>query len=244
MKATAGTFSPTCPIFRRPTLIHYDRHLRYDYDTGYPDHLPPNKEKFGSAEEYTDFLKAARRMGHLTMPYSNSTFWGENPRGETFLREGDVGLRRDRSGKISLEAYGHSDNPKTGYTASLWHPVTQKANRYTIHQFTKEFPADILFQDQFGARALVYDFNKAVPAPNAYFASFIAQTAEDSKSIPLATEGGFAHLLDYEVMLVRPGRSALCRPTAAVPPTQTTVSFIRRKAGPSFRWCNIWRTTR
>ena len=187
--------------FPTPTLIHYDRHLRYDYDTGYPDHLPTNPARFSTSEEYLEFLKNAKRMGHLTMPYSNSTFWGENPRGETFLREGDVGLRRDRDGKISLEAYGHSDNPKTGYTASLWHPVTQKANRYTIHQFKEEFPSDILFQDQFGARALVYDFNKAAPAPNAYFASFIAQTAEDSKSLPLATEGGFAHILDYEVML-------------------------------------------
>jgi len=194
-------FIESLPYLPVPSLIHYDRHLRYGYDKGYPDHLPPTPEKFGTPEEYMTFLRRAKQMGHFTMPYSNSSFWCENPRGETFKREGEVGLLRKADGTLNLEAYGHSDNPNTGYSTTLWHPVIRKANQETVRQFKDDYPVDFLFQDQIGARATQYDWNPASPTVYAYTAGLMAQAAEDSQRMPLATEGGFAHLLNYETML-------------------------------------------
>ena len=186
-----------------PGLIHYDRHLLHGYDKGYPDQQPCNEKIFGTHEEYREFIHNLRAQGHLLMPYSNSTFWGERPRSETFKREGNAGLVRiDRAGKkLRWENYTYTDKEKGGYPATMWHPVIRKANARTVTQFSKEYPCDILFQDQYGARPLpLYDFNAASPTPYAVIAGYINQTLEDSKRIPIATEGGLSHLMNSESM--------------------------------------------
>ena len=198
-----------------PGLIHTARHLLHGYDKGYPDHQPCNEKWFATHGEYRDFIRDLRAQGHLWIPYSNSTFWGERPRSETFKREGEAGLvRTDRAGKtLHWENYSYTDKEKGGYAATMWHPAVRRANARTVTQFSKDYPCDILFQDQYGARPHpLFDFNKAAPVPHSTIAGYINQTLEDCKRIPLATEGGLAHLMNSECMFFGLGFAVIPTP--------------------------------
>lgn len=183
-----------------PSLIHFAQYLHGGFDKQYPDHLPPNLEKYGTPEEFRQYLRMAREMGHVTMPYTNSTFWCDEPRGPTFVKEGEAGLLRNADGTPRKEHYGWGDNPNSGFSTTMWHPSVRRANDETVRQFTEEYPVDILFQDQYGARPFLYDWNPASPTPYAYFAGMIAQIDADSRRVPLSTEGGFAHIMNFESM--------------------------------------------
>jgi len=76
----------------------------------------------------------------------------------------DAPLLRKLDGELSHERYGDND----GYTTCLWHAAVQAVNRETVRQFTEDYPVDILFQDQCGARTWQYDTNPASPTPYAY----------------------------------------------------------------------------
>ena len=89
----------------------------------------------------------------------------------------------------------------TGWTITLWHPAVQAANRLTVRQFTRDFPVDILFQDQCGARAWHYDTNPASPSPLAYSEGMLAMNHEDSRLIPLGTENGWDRVADFQTLL-------------------------------------------
>ncbi len=175
-----------------PTLIHFADYLKGGFDKEYPDHLPPHPQ-FGTAQELAVFLREARRMGHLVMPYTNPTWWCDDPKGPTFQREGDAPLLRTLDGQLSRERYAQNE----GYTICFWHPAVQEANRRTRKQFTDEFPVDILFQDQCGARGWQYDMNPASPTPFAYIEGLLSMVAEDSQHIPLSTEAGWDWVAEY-----------------------------------------------
>ncbi len=182
-------FLPHLPV---PALIHFADYLKGGFDKEYPDHLPPHPQ-FGTPQEFAAFLRRARQMGHLVMPYTNPTWWCDNPKGPTFQREGDAPLLRTLDGQLSRERYGANE----GYTICFWHPAVQEANRRTRRQFTEEFPVDILFQDQCGARGWLYDTNPASPTPYAYTEGLLSMVAEDSEKVPLSTEGGWDRVADY-----------------------------------------------
>ena len=152
----------------------------------YPDHLPPHPS-FGTSEELRAFFARARAMGHLVSPYTNPTWWCDDPKVPTFVREGDAPLLKGLDGQPRRERYQNN----TGWTITLWHPAVQAANRVTVQQFTREFPVDILFQDQCGARGWHYDTNPASPCPYAYSEGMIAMNDEDSRVVPLGTENGW-----------------------------------------------------
>ena len=130
-----------------PTLIHFTDYLKGGFDKEYPDHLPP-APRFGTPEEMRALFDRAHALGHLVMPYTNPTWWCDHPRGPTFLRAGESPLLRRLDGELSHERYADND----GYTTCLWHPDVQAVNRETVRQFTEDYPVDILFQDQCGAR--------------------------------------------------------------------------------------------
>jgi len=179
-----------------PSLIHFADYLKGGFDKEYPDHLPPHPH-FGTMQELLTFVREARRTGHLVMPYTNPTWWCDNPRGPTFQREGEAPLVRTLDGQISRERYGQNE----GYTICFWHPAVQEANRRTRRQFREEIPVDILFQDQCGARGWLYDTNPASPAPHAYTEGLLSMVAEDSAKMPLSTESGWDRVAEYEVQL-------------------------------------------
>jgi hypothetical protein len=179
-----------------PTLVHFSDYLKGGFDKQYPDHLPPN-QKFGSPEELKAFFDRAHALGHLVSPYTNPTWWCDHPKGPTFEREGDAALLKGLDGKPIYERYSDND----GWTITLWHPAVQTANRVTVRQFTKDYPVDILFQDQCGARRWNYDTNPASPTPYAYSEGMIAMNDEDSRIVPLGTENGWDRVANYQALL-------------------------------------------
>jgi len=179
-----------------PTLVHFSDYLKGGFDKEYPDHLPPN-QFFGTSDELKAFFDRAHALGLLVSPYTNPTWWCDHPKGPTFAREGDAPLLKGLDGKPRYERYSKND----GWTITLWHPAVQAANRVTVRQFTQDFPVDVLFQDQCGARRWNYDTNPASPTPYAYSEGMIAMNDEDSRTVPLGTENGWDRVADYQTLL-------------------------------------------
>lgn len=178
-----------------PTLIHSLSYLRNGFDASYPDHFPFAQQH----ERHGEITRELQKRGHLVMPYSNSSWWCETtPRPPTFAREGEAPLLKQQNGKPNQEQYGYGNNPKFGYTTTMWHPAVRRANDKTITEFQTIFPVSLLFQDQVGVRINLYDFNPASPSRTAYITGLINQARTDSARIPLTTEGGYAHLVNYE----------------------------------------------
>ncbi|MCL6476382.1 MAG: DUF6259 domain-containing protein [Firmicutes bacterium] len=213
---------PHLPV---PSLIHFADYLKGGFDKEYPDHLPPHPG-FGTTQELAAFLREARRRGHLVMPYTNPTWWCDDPKGPTFQREGDAPLLRTLDGQLSRERYGQNE----GYTICFWHPAVQRANRRTRQQFTEQFPVDILFQDQCGARGWLYDTNPVSPSPYAYTEGLLSMVAEDSAVVPLSTESGWDQVAEYESQLCGMAWSLI--PTEYAPDWRT----LLREQFPPHAW--------
>jgi len=196
-----------------PTLIHYADYLQGGFDKQYPDHLPPGPG-FGTPEELRALHDRAHQLGHLLMPYTNPTWWCDHPRGPTFERAGEAPLLRTLDDKPSFERYARND----GWTTCLWHPAVRAANRRTLQQFTDDYPTDIFFQDQCGARTWKYDLNAASPTPYAYAEGMLSMVDEDCAAKPLSTEDGWDRVVNAEVQLcgftfaLGPGKGAPQRP--------------------------------
>ncbi|MDD2598702.1 MAG: DUF6259 domain-containing protein [Kiritimatiellae bacterium] len=183
----------TLPV---PALIHFADYLHGGFDKQYPDHLPPNP-KFGTQQEFKAFVAALHAKGHLFSPYTNPTWWCDDPKGATFEREGVAPLLVQADGNNRSESY--ADNP--GWTTTLWHPAVRSANRRVLREFLEDLPVDMLFQDQCGARGFLYDFNPDAPTPYAYCEGMLAMNDEDSRRVPLGTEHGWDRVANFQTML-------------------------------------------
>lgn len=206
-----------------PTQIHFADYLKGGFDKQYPDHLPP-PANFGTPAEFRRLFDAAHKLGHLVVPYTNPTWWCDDPQGPTFEKEGDAPLLRLLNGKVSAERYSKN----TGFTVCHWHPAVQEANRRTVRQFREEYPVDILFQDQCGARGSRYDLNPASPTPAAYVEGLLSMVDEDSRLVPLSTESGWDQVVN--------GESQLCGMTFAIVPTEGGPAwrqFMKRRYDPA-----------
>jgi hypothetical protein len=195
-----------------PCLVHFADYMLGGFDKEYPDHLPPNPA-FGTPADFSLFFQRCAQLGLLVMPYSNPTWWCDHPRGPTFLAQGESPLLKRLDGSLSYEAYGAND----GYTVCHWHPAVQAANRFTRQQFITNYPVDLLFEDQCGARTWQYDTNPASPTPYAYADGLISMVAEDSVVKPLSTENGWDRIINYE--------SQLCGITWGIVPTEGAPSW-------------------
>jgi hypothetical protein len=199
----------------RPALVHFADYLHGGFDKQYPDHLPP-AATFGTPEEFRAFLTEAQRLGHLVMPYTNPTWWCDGPRGPTFLEHGEAPLLRQPDGRLFHERYSKNE----GFTICHWHPAVQAANRKTIKQFTEEYPVDVIFQDQCGARRWHFDMNPASPTPWAYTEGLLSMVAEDARRVPLSTESGWDGVVNDEAQL--------CGMTWNIVPTEGMPKWVRR----------------
>lgn len=200
LKVGAKSFAEQAQIaaaLPMPVLFHVADYLYGGFDRQYPDHLPPNPA-MGTPEDFRRLIEACRANGHLFMPYTNPTWWCTNPKGPTFEREGEAPLSRDFDGKIYPESYGLSTTQ--GYTICAWHPAVRAANDVIRRQFTREYPVDVLFQDQVGARGLRWDTNPAAPHPGAYLEGIHRIARVDSATVPLGTEDGADRLINWETM--------------------------------------------
>ncbi len=180
-----------------PVLFHSADYLRGGFDKQYPDHLPPNPQ-VGTAEDLSRLIRVCHEKGHLFMPYTNPTWWCVNPKGPTFEKHGDAPLSRDLDGNVYPESYGESTTQ--GYAVCAWHAAVRAANDVTRGQFTQQYPVDVLFQDQIGARRPIWDINPASPHPGAYLEGLHRIARVDSALVPVATEDGHDRLINWETM--------------------------------------------
>ena len=175
-------------------IIHRPCYLLGGFDKQYPDHVPPRPE-FSTPEDFKAYIAEIRGNGHLFMPYTNNSWWCDNPRGPTFVAAGEAPLSVDIKGNHYHETYGKND----GWTICMWHPAVRAANDKIVKDFTEDYPCDILFQDQTGARRSRLDFNPAAPNPNTYSDGFIFTARRDSKKRPLSTEDGWWGIANEEI---------------------------------------------
>ena len=197
-----------------PSQVHFSDYLKGGFDKQYPDHLPPHP-RFGTPAELKAFFDRCHALGHLVMPYTNPTWWCDEPKGPTFQKHGDAPLLRKLDGTLSAERYAAN----VGFTVCHWHPAVQAANRKTVRQFTEQYPVDILFQDQCGARGWRYDANPASPTPYAYSDGLVSMVAEDCQRVPLSTESGWDRVVNHE--------SQLCGLSWSIVPTEGGPSWRR-----------------
>ncbi|HEX3717276.1 MAG TPA: hypothetical protein VH595_04850 [Verrucomicrobiae bacterium] len=200
-----------------PALVHFADYLPDGFDHWYPDYLPP-AASFGTASDFTNFLGQAHELGLLVMPYTNPTWWPDDPPGPTFQADGTNALVVELDGSLSYEIYGAN----YGYTLCQWHPEDQAANSNAVEQFSTSYPVDVLFEDQCGARTWEYDMNPASPTPFAYSAGIASRVAQDSETLPISTEDGWDRLVNTA--------SQFCGMTWATVPTinpPSWQSFLR-----------------
>jgi len=192
---TLGYAGDLAAVMRLPSgvLIHSADYLHGGFDKQYPDFLPPNPA-WGSPAQLTAYIQAIHDRGDLFMPYTNDTWWCDEPRGPTFLRVGEGPLLHDVDGKPVREQYGR--NP--GWIISSFHPAVIAATDESTRGFTEDYRADILFQDQTGARGMEVDTNPASPTAYAYTQGLMNLAARSAKRIPIATEDGFDRLANVE----------------------------------------------
>jgi hypothetical protein len=202
-----------------PALVHFADYLKGGFDKEYPDHLPPRAD-FGTPRQFREFFDACHRRGLLVMPYTNPTWWCDHPRGPTFVREGEAPLLRKLDGSLSYERYHLND----GYTVCHWHPAVQNVNREVVRQFSEDYPVNVLFQDQNGARGWRYDLNPASPTPAAYIEGLLSQVMEDAARKPLSTEAGWDRVANYEAQLC--GLSFQLVPTEHAPDHVQLLKYV------------------
>ena len=174
-----------------PALVHFADYLPDGFDHWYPYYLPP-APSFGTASEFTNFLGMAHELGLLVMPYTNPTWWPDDPPGPIFQQDGTNALVVELDGSLSYEIYGTN----YGYTVCQWHPEDQTANSNAVEEFSTTYPVDVLFEDQCGARTWEYDLNPASPTPFAYSAGIASRVEQDSQTLPISTEDGWDRLVN------------------------------------------------
>ncbi len=194
---TLMTLQEALPV---PTLVHTSSFLHGGFDKQYPDVLPPNP-KFGTQARFREVVEALRARGHVFCPYTNPTWWCDEPRGPTFQKWGDGALAIQRDGKWRREAYGYRNKDK-GFVQTYFHPGSHEGNRRTVRQFVEEVPADLLFEDQTGGRDWIWDFNPASPSPTAHSEGMLSMVQEHARSLPIAAEDGWDHLAEYNTALM------------------------------------------
>ena len=177
-------------------LFHFTEYLHGGFDKQYPDHLPV-RESYGTAEQFAALYRKGQELGHLMMPYTNTSWWCIDPKGPTFERAGEAPLLRKLDGSLSKERYSKNE----GYTVCYWHPEVIAAHRRTHREMVDEFPSDVLFQDQVGARGFRWDTNPASPYATSSPEGLHSLTMEDAETVPVATEDGYDRVAQFETML-------------------------------------------
>lgn len=195
MRRPFADFEPVLRALHVPSVVHFTGYGVRGFDEDYPDFLPPNPTH-GTTEEFASFVAKARGLGHLTMPYTNPTWWDDE--GPTLsslpapLTVRDVAVIDDEVPRY--ETYGK----RGGYAVSPWHPFVSSRADARVREVVDELGCDLLFEDQIGARPWLFDRNPASPSPTAYVDGWIDHARRHSAAL-LGTEAGFDRLLGHEI---------------------------------------------
>lgn len=198
-----------------PSIVHLSSYMPGGHDQSYPDYFPPNPDG-GSPEDFRELIDKALELGHLVVPYTNSTWWTSNT---TIVKEraADIAVRTEE-GRLMTETYGTH-----GYTISPYSSVARERLEQTIREFTEDYPAHALFDDQIGARPWVWDFHPETPTPISYPQGQLerAKWYLQEKGMPVITEGGWDRLA---IDLV--GFSGASEVVSVLTPENTAYNYI------------------
>ena len=178
-----------------PGTIHPVEFQPGGHDHNYPDFLPPD-DQWGTTEEMAAMFRQAQARGFLVMPYTNPTWWNDLSPTLLNLPEGttieDIAII-DRLGNPMYEYYGING----GYVMSPYPAFVQERINRMHSEMTSEVPSDMIFEDQIGARAWMFDLNASSPSPASYIEGWLEQTRAHLAH-PLHTEQGFDRLAETE----------------------------------------------
>jgi hypothetical protein len=182
-----------------PGLLHPVGYGLKGFDRSYPDFIPPDP-RWGSTQDMAAMFTAAQSKGFLVMPYTNPTWWdGESPTLQHLpsnVKINDVVALNELGSQIQ-ECYGCPANPHYGFVVSPYASFVQQRLSQLQQQITQEIPSDLVFEDQIGARATVFDSNLASPLPESYIQGWVDHTRTYA-SAKLMTELGFDRLVKTE----------------------------------------------
>ena len=196
LEGTAAQMRSALPHIPAPSMIHTSDYMLGGFDRQYPDFLPCNP-RWGTDAELKGLVADCHARGMLFSPYTNPTWWCDEPRGPTFRAAGEAPLYMFGNGTHRFENYGAAK----GWTTCFWHPAVRAANRRTVRAFVDDFPCDLLFQDQVGGRMESLDFNPAAPHPTAYTEGLLSMVEEDSRDAALGCEDGWDKVADLETAM-------------------------------------------
>lgn len=184
---------PTIPY---PGILHTVAYGPRGFDEDYPDFLPPSAQ-YGSTADMAQMFRDAQALGYVTMPYINPTWWDDESPTLTGLPSGvtlaDIAAL-DEQGNARSEFYG----AHFGYVMSPHAPFVQERIAQLITQMKQDIPSDLLYEDQVGARATVFDYNPAAPSPAAYSTAWLEHTRQHQGAL-LTTEMGIDRMAETEV---------------------------------------------
>lgn len=185
-----------------PGILHPVCYQPGGHDESQPDYLPPDPA-YGTTQDLINMFNSVKGLGFLVMPYSNPTWWDDQSYTLTHLPAGTT-LNQiaviDASGNPVYEIYRHGSplHDHGGYVMSLAAPfVVQRVDRL-MQDLTVTLPSDMLFEDQIGARAWLYDYNPSAATPLTYITNWMNHT-RIYKSKLLHTELAFDRLAETEV---------------------------------------------
>ncbi len=183
-----------------PGILHPVAFQPGGHDEHYPDFLPPDA-RWGTAADMAAMFRAAQARGFLVMPYTNPTWWDdESPTLAPVLHGMVPGVTItdvaaiDPQGWPITETYGGH----FGYVVSPRAPFVKNRLDALNHEMTADVPSDLVFEDQIGARAWLYDYNRFAPDHLAYMDGWLAHTEAYSRTL-LMTEMGYDRLAATEV---------------------------------------------
>ena len=165
-------------------------------DVHSPDYMPTDPA-WGTPAEFAAMFQKAQSSGLLVMPYINPTLWEDQaPTLKNLpapLAIKDIAVINDRGDPLHIV-----DNNYGGYVVSPYVPFVRQRLDQLLRQMTTDVPSDLIFEDQIGARAWLYDSNPASPYPTAYIDGWLDHTRNYSNTL-LMTEFGFDRLVETEV---------------------------------------------
>ena len=207
---------------RHTGVIHLVAFQQGGHDENYPDFIPPDP-RWGTFDEFKQFIAYAKEKGNLVIPYTNFSWWGVNsptlkrlPNGLTLE---DIVVKKE-DGQIIKEDYG----PHSGYVVNPGDPFVR--NRIAEeHQKLLQAGVDGIFEDQWGIRNTPYVFNSAIPEhadpSNAYIEAM--RQYFDSTNHRMYIEDGFDVLADDTVGFM--GSTLLWNKLGLRPKTASYASF-------------------
>ena len=169
------------------SLVHVPGYMPGGHDENYPDYLPPDPS-IGSLAEFQQLADAVRNNNGIFMPYTNPTWWDDVSLTVLNLGTGIVARAGDNS--LVQETYFG----RTGYVVSPWNSAVIARLNQGYQEFQTYNLADLLFEDQVGARGFLYDQNPAVPNWWSFNQGLLNNTNLGVSYFPLMCEGAWDQL--------------------------------------------------